>query len=209
MPIQMLLFPPRAEKEWTRVGVIHLLENTRYIGVFQYGKKESDDSPDHDYILRRDRDEPLGMTMVEGLRIVPDSLFFSAQELLKENKSRGGRKAKPSSKPTGSEIVRGIFECPEHKCALWVSGGNIFCKRCSRLPRDSRYLHSHLKTELAIEQLLTKIGRVLSDDEELMRETYAETAESIANLDSPDESEIEQLKEQTRKLGSRIKFARN
>ena len=200
--------PPRAENEWTRLAVLTLLKNTRYVGIFKYGKQESIDQPDIDYILRRDREEPLGVKMIEELRIVPDQLFFPAQELIKQNKSRGGRKTDLSSKPTGSEIIRGIFECPEHKCALWISGESMFCKRCDRVPRASRYLHSRLNTKLAIEQLLSTIGRVLCDDEQLMRESYDQTVNSIPDIDSPDESEIEHLDDQTRKLGAKIKFAK-
>lgn len=200
--------PPKAEKEWTRLAVLILLKNTRYIGIFKYGQQESVDLPDVDYILRRDREEPLGVVMVEDLRIVSDSLFFSAQELIKANKSRGGRKPGTPSKPTGNEIIRGIFECPEHKCALWISGGNVFCKRCSRVTRDSRYLHSRLNTELAIKQLLTAIGRVLCEDDELVRDSYDQTVCSIAAHDSPDEAEVEQFRDQARRLGAKIKFAK-
>lgn len=200
--------PPKAEKEWTRLAVLILLKNARYIGIFKYGQQESVDLPDADYILRRDRDEPLGVVMIEDLRIVPDALFFAAQELIKANKSRGGRKPNDPSKPTGSEIIRGLFECPEHKCGLWISGGNIFCKRCNRVPRDSRYLHSKLNTELAIKQILTAIGQVLCQDEDFMQDSYSQTIVSMKNFEAPDESEIELLKEQTRRIGAKIKFAK-
>ena len=65
--------PPRAEQEWTRVAVIHLLKNTRYIGVFKYGKQESVDQPDAGYVLRRDRGEASG---------VPRSFWPSSTELV-------------------------------------------------------------------------------------------------------------------------------
>ena len=137
--------PPRCEVEWTPLAVKYLLKNDRYIGVFKYGEKESIELPDADYVLRRDRKDPLGVIMVEPLRIISDELFFEAQELLHENKSQGGRRRGVATKPTGHEIIRGLFECPEHECPLWISGKSMYCKHCHRLPRESRYLHTQLK----------------------------------------------------------------
>ena len=127
---------------------------------------------------------------------------------MKENKSLGGRKPKASSKPTGHEIIRGLFECPEHDCPLWISGKVMYCKHCHRLPRERRYLHTQLNTSIAIKCLLEGITSVLQHDEKFLRESYEDSKGEIERMERFDPIELDNLKRSKKTILSKIKFAK-
>ncbi|QEG24785.1 recombinase family protein [Mariniblastus fucicola] len=196
--------PPRSAGSWSITALNILLQNERYLGIFKYGEKMNVDMPDADYVIRQERDEPLHVAHHSELQIVESRIWFEAQRLIAIAKSNGGRRRGKSSEPTGSELIRRLFVCPQHQRPTWISGDNIFCPECNKLQREQRCLVSKLPTKLASKLLIEKIVGFITEDKDFVRDAHKAYVEALESGEVVDPNEIRRLEHESKELGRKI-----
>lgn len=203
--------PPRCSSgEWTRLSVKGILENTRYRGLWRYGTTESIYQPDGDYVRQKPRVEPLKEVNIEEFRLVPDSLWYAAQERLLSDKGSRGRKAKKGDRQSRPRMLNGLFYCPEHDRPLYVGGayGNLlFCASCQRTSAKKRPLYTQLNRSLALEITCRRVAELIGSDEGLIEQVMEACRRQVEIGQRPDPTQAAQLQAQVEKLNRSIEFA--
>ena len=194
---------------WTRLAVKNILTNSRYRGCWQYGVTESVWISSKDYARQRERGEPLKEAQIEDLRIVPDQVWFRAQDRLNAEKRHGGRRSRDGDRQSRPKVLNGLLWCPDHDRPLVVAGPNgrsMLCPCCRRLKAERRPLYSHLNRKLALRLTCEKIAELVRADESLIQTIIDSCRREVERLQSPDPAQIERLKAQEQQLTSRIHF---
>ncbi|MDZ4818316.1 MAG: recombinase family protein [Planctomycetota bacterium] len=158
---------------WTDDSVRRVLKNTRYRGLWQYGVTESRFLPEEDYVRQIPRLEPTRQAQIEELRIVDDSIWFAAAQLLAENDhANAGRKPADSNHAIRPKSLNGLLFCVEHERPLVVAGANgrmMICPVCQLLPAIERQLVSWLNRRNALDLVCRELARRILQDEELIK----------------------------------------
>lgn len=192
--------PPKSKNgQWTYLAVKTLLTNKRYLGEWSYGVKEAVLVTDKDYIRQLERDEPLSTYREEKLRIVPDDIFYRAQQRLAENYDVHSRKRRADSTKTTRQPLKlnGLFVCPEHNQPLYVAGAHgqyLLCPQCQRLPAEDRKLYSQLNRVTALKCLSKALVKAIEDDQQLTELVIDSCQQEVENLQRPDSELVAQLK---------------
>lgn len=203
--------PPKcASGEWTRLSVQGILKNPRYRGQWQYGVKESVYQPEGDYVRQRTRSEPLKEVQFEELRIVPDVLWFAAQDRLANAHSNRGRKSKDGDVKSRPRLLNGLFRCPEHDRPLYVHGwfGKFHaCPSCQRMSQKDRPLFSQLNRTLAMELTCQKVAELLRADDGIVDQIMEACRYEVEASQKPDPGRENQLRNQMESIGRQIEFS--
>lgn len=201
--------PPRSTTgQWTHQAVKNLLINTRYRGLWKYGVTESTYLPEQDYVRQKVRATPLREIQIEDLRIVPDELWYAAQERLAGEQDHGRRPG--SSDPVRQPgALNGLLYCPEHNKRLYVGGANgrvMLCPRCQNLPASQRRLYSQLNRKLALEATCRALANLIRADTDLARNAVAVCQQEAQRLQQPNLSELPKLDEQVAQCERSMQF---
>ena len=86
---------------WSRNTVRAVLKREAYRGLWRFSVTEKIFLPSKDYARQIPREKPLKEVTVENLRIVPDTLWFTAQARLAKNTCIRGRKPKNENASSG------------------------------------------------------------------------------------------------------------
>lgn len=203
--------PPRSTTGmWSRDAVTGVLKNTRYRALWKYGVKEAVYLPDKDYTRQRMRAEPLKEVMIEELRIVPDDLWFAAQERLADERKKRGRKPKDGDYQSRPRILNELLICPEHNQVLYVGGPfgrGMFCPICRRLRGPQRPLFTILIRHLALRLICEQLANLIRQDEELVGNVITACQQYAQTLQRPAPRELADLKAQHEQLTRTIAFA--
>ena len=202
--------PPRCTSDaWNHGSVRKVLSNARYRGLWQYGVMEAVFLSSKDYTRQTPRAEPLKEIQIEELRIVPDELWYAAQEKLSSEPNNGGRKPNRGKRRTPPRILNRFFVCPEHDQILYVGGAHgqrLFCKICKGVRREQRPLYSQLHRDLALKLTCEKLANLVVADEKLIEDSIAACQDKAAAAQRPDPQRLASLRSQEAKLTSAIQF---
>ncbi len=195
---------------WTHKSMRYLLANPRYRGWWMYGASQNVWQSKKDYSRQVPRAEPLKSAQFEHLRIVPDALWYQAQERLAQADHVGaGRKARDGDRNKRPRLLNGLFVCPEHNQILYVGGsfGRVmFCRGCQSMPKDKRPLYSQLNRQLALKLTCEKLAALLQQDEALVQTVIATVQREAAALQQPDPSRLEALQARQSVVSRKISF---
>ena len=198
--------PPRcATKRWTYLAVKTILMNSRYRGLWYYGRTEAKWISKKDYVRQVEREEPLQSRQIEDLRIIDDETWFRAQELRINNPHNAGRKPVDGNRKTRPRLLNGLLWCGYHDRPLVVGGGQGRSAICPVCKEDGEgKLYSLLDRRLAVEVICLKLAELIRGDKAMAAriiETCRKTAEAEQR---PDEGRIEELTARRTKLTQQI-----
>ena len=195
---------------WSHALVRRHLTLAVYKGSWAYGIAKTKWSSDKDYAQREVRDEPLKSGQFEGLRIVPDDLWHSAQKRLAEEVAKSGRKPKDGRKSLPN-LLRALFVCPEHDRQLVVSGAKasiLYCPICRGVPAEKRPLFTHLNRALALRLTCERLAELVRLDEALVDEIIVACQREADAAQRPDPEEENRLRARLEKVKRTIDFNR-
>ena len=199
--------PPKSgNRRWSRLAVLHLLRNSRYRGLWEYGVKKCVWLNKKDYGRQIPRDKPLLSKQVEELRIVSDDLWFAAQKQLdKICKWRGTRKSKGIWK--NYSVLSGLLYCAKHGTPLRASGargGYYSCAKCKSSSTPD--LFSSVRRDLCQRLVCERIAELLGSDDDLIDQVITICQSESERMQRPDPVELEQLARQIASLTGKIDF---
>jgi DNA invertase Pin-like site-specific DNA recombinase len=200
--------PPRVAR-WTRTAVKYLLGNRRYVGDWSYGWTESVWQSKAGYSRQRRREAPRRTHRVEGLRIVPDDLFYAAQARLAERAGRGGRPSHKGGPRVADPLVE-VCRCPKHNRKLSVCGANaasIACPACRAEPECERALFSSINRKVGLRRLCEALGSLVNADAELETRVVDAARRQLERGGESDGNQLADLEKELNSLGQRIRFA--
>ncbi len=197
------------EDRWTRQSVRGILENTRYRGLWRYGVTEQEWQAKQDYSKAIFRDRPLEEVQWEELRIVPDELWYAAQDLLVLNEQKwAANRPKHGNARSRMWILNGLFYCAVHDRPLCgsTSGKYLFCLGCKGEPKDRRPLYSGLPRDLALKLTLKALLDLVRGDHELTKRIISACQDASRELQLPKQDEKQQLESRKKWLDGQIGF---
>jgi len=200
---------PRNSDRWTANSVRALLMRETYRGLWKFGVTERRFLMSKDYTRQIPRDAPLEETTFEYLRIVPDSVWFAAQERLAKNRPVRGRRSKNEDADPSLRILSGLFWCPEHNRRLRTCSayGNYWgCPSCAMLEAEERFLFSKPHRAVVQSLLCDKLAELIRQDAELVDRVIAECRTQAAGIQRPDASEAERLEKAIASLSRKVEF---
>lgn len=206
------LGPKSVSGRWTRLGVLGLLKNARYHGLWDYGRTRNVWQSKKDYGRQVPREQPLKQEQFEELRIVSDEIWFLAQKRLAEEKGTGGRKPKDGKRCTRPRLLNGLFVCSAHDRCLHVGGSygqTMVCPVCQDLPVEQRPLYSSLNRRLALRLTCQKLAELIRADLALLQEALAVCQQEAARQQQPDPQRQAELKARLERLSRQIQFVLN
>jgi site-specific DNA recombinase len=206
------LGPKSVSGRWTRLGVLGLLRNARYRGLWSYGKTKNIWLSSKDYGRQVPREQPLQEEQFEELRIVSDEIWFLAQKRLAEERETGGRKPKDGQRRTRPRLLNGFFFCPTHDHCLYVGGPHgqmMVCPVCQGLPVEQRSLYSMLNRRLALRLTCQKLADLIRADDALLKQALVVCQHEAAHQQQPDSHRQAELKARLDKLNRQIQFILN
>ncbi|HBO43084.1 MAG TPA: hypothetical protein DD670_03950, partial [Planctomycetaceae bacterium] len=202
--------PPRCTSGmWTRLAVKGLLTNTRYRGLWRYGVNETFWISSKDSARQKPRREPLREMQIEELRIVPDDLWFEAQNRLHARGCHRGRRSNDGNPKRRPRILNGILWCPVHDQSLHVGGPfgqSMFCPACRRQKGNQRALFSYLNRQLATKLTCEKLAKLIRSDDSLVARIIDACEREVATLQEPDPDRLTRLRSKVEQISHRIHF---
>lgn len=207
--------PPRKNLDgiWTRGAVIGLLGNSRYRGSWSYGRTQNVWNAKKDYARPILRDEPLGTKQFDNLRIVPDEIWYAAQQRLMALKAKYARDRKRNKRSVDiCWILSGLFFCATHKRPLYAQSGGkyLFCPACKDGTdtdgAEDQSLYSLLPKELALRLTLRRIRQLVCDDNELVSQVIAACQSAADKFQRPDEVQLQALRKEVSRITNKISF---
>ncbi len=196
---------------WTHALVRKHLLNPCYRGLWAYGAAETKWSGNKDYAQRVPRPAPLRSGYFENLRIVPDELWYRAQDLLANERRPSGRRPVDGDRASRPRLLNGVFVCPEHGRQLLVSGaygGVLFCPVCRVLMAEKRPLFSHLNRVMAVRLTCEKLAELVRFDDDLVALIITACQREAEAAQRPNPETLARLRQQDSKLASKIAFNR-
>lgn len=193
---------------WTRGSVICLLSNSRYRGIWSYGRTQNVWNAKKDYGRAVLRDEPLGTKYFKHLQIVEDDIWFAAQQRLMTLKQKYARDRNRNKLPKDASWILGeLLFCATHQRPLYAQSGGkyMFCPKCKDSGHDQA-LFSLLPKELALKLTLTKVRQLLTEDADFVSRVIATCQDAAARYMRPDEGQLQRLRKELGRLTSRIKL---
>jgi hypothetical protein len=203
------LGPKSVSGRWTRLGVLVLLKNGRYRGLWEYGKSKNVWQSKKDYGRQVPREEPLKQVQFEELRIVTDNIWFAAQKRLAEEKERVGRKPKDGQRTNRPRLLNGLFVCPTHQRSLYVGGPRglmMVCPVCQDLPAEHRPLFTFLNRRLALALTCQRLAELIQSDPSLLQEALRVCQQEAARQQQPDPRRQAELGARLETLTRQIQF---
>jgi DNA invertase Pin-like site-specific DNA recombinase len=195
---------------WTAQALHYLLTNPCYRGLWAYGKGKNVWQNKADYAKRVIRDKPLREKQFEHLRLVPDEIWFKAQELLAEAPQRNaGRKPVDGNATTRPRDLNGMLICKTHECPLRVGGTYgqyMLCQKCRNMPKAKRPLYSYLNRALALKSICQAVADAIREDRRLIDELMKPFLETAAGLQEADPKVLASWKTKAEKLTRQISF---
>jgi hypothetical protein len=202
--------PKSATGRWTRRSIRYLLANPRYRGWWEYGATETVWQSKKDYSRQVPRAEPLKSAQFDHLRIVPDTLWYQAQERLAQGDHAGaGRKPRDGNRAKRPRLLNGLFVCPEHNQILHAGGSfgqSMFCRTCQLTSKDKRALYSHLNRQVALRLTCEKLATLLQRDETLVQRVITAVQRETAALQRPDPRQLPALRARQATITRQIQF---
>lgn len=195
---------------WTHAGMVYLLRNPCYRGLWSYGKGKNVWQSQQDYSKRVLRDQPLREEQFEDLRLVSDETWFKAQELLDAHPQKNaGRKPKDGDSTTRPRLLNGLLFCKEHDRPLRVGGTHghhMYCAECRSLPKAKRPLYSYLNRALALRLTCESLATKIREDSDLVAKVVAACQQATEKLQEGDTGSLDQQRARAEKLSTQIKF---
>jgi site-specific DNA recombinase len=201
--------PRSLSGRWCHNSIHYLLTNARYRGWWQYGTTENVWQGKQDYSRQVARAEPLKAAQWEHLRIVPDDLWFRAQDRLARLPKRSGRKPADGDRESRPRLLNGLLYCPVHDRPLYVGGpyGKVmYCKDCRAMPAQERPLFSLLNRTLARSLTCRSLVALVRPDDDLVEAVVAACRDEAGRAQRPDPARIDGLRRQEQHLGRQIRF---
>ena len=196
---------------WTHTLVRSHLMKPAYRGYWSYGATQTKWSSDKDYACQVLRDEPLKAAQFESLRIIPDDLWYEAQQLLAKEKRNSGRKSKDGDRQSRPRLLRDLFICPEHGRQLVVGGNKghiLICPLCRVIKAEKRPLFTHLKRSLALRLTCEKLSELVCANDKLVAQIIATCQHEAEAGPKLDPEVLEGLQAQANRLFATIDFNR-
>ena len=103
---------PRNSERWNANSARALLMRETYRGHWKFSVTERKFLSSKDYTRQIPRETPLEEATFEYLRIVPDAIWYAAQERLSQNRPIRGRRSKNEDADPSLRILSGLFWCP-------------------------------------------------------------------------------------------------
>lgn len=201
---------PHANGYWTEGALAILLRNECYRGLFSYGKGTNVWQSNKDYSKRVLRDKPLREATFEDLRLIPNEIWFRAQEIMAAfPQNNAGRKPKDANSATRPRLLNGLLWCTEHDAPLKVGGTyghNMYCSKCRNVPKAKRPLYSYVNRAQALQATCQAIADVFRADDDLVAQTIAAFQRAASALQQPDSRELDKLRNRSDRLSSQIQF---
>jgi len=195
---------------WTAQALHYLLTNPCYRGLWAYGKGKNVWHNKADYSKRVLRDKPLREKQFEHLRLVPDEIWFKAQELLAASPQKNaGRKPVDGNTVTRPRDLNGLLVCKSHNSPLKVGGTYgkyMFCQKCRNLPQAKRPLYSYLNRALALKMICQSIADAIGEDRRLIDDLIKPFMEAAAGLQESDPKVLAACQAKAEKLTKQIHF---
>jgi hypothetical protein len=151
----------------------------------------------------------LASQQFEDLRIVPDELWYAAQERLAAAPAGGGRPPADGDRQSRPRLLNGLFVCAAHGCRLHVGGGAgkmMVCPECQGLPADQRPLFTQLNRALALRLTCARLAELVRADEALVAQVIAACRHQAEALQQADPSRLAALRARVEKLSQRVRF---
>jgi DNA invertase Pin-like site-specific DNA recombinase len=202
---------PRNSSRWTHGSVRAVLLRETYRGVWKFSVTERRFLSSKDYVRQVAREAPLEQVTFEGLRIVPDTLWFAAQQRLSKNTCIRGRHAKAAEADKAGRILGGLFWCPTHNRPLRscsAFGNYLGCPVCATIEPNGRPLFSKPHREVVLELLCKRLGELIRDDDELVSKIISECQRRAVAIQRPDTGEMERLERLVADCTRNIQFNR-
>ncbi|MEK6239145.1 MAG: recombinase family protein [Planctomycetales bacterium] len=196
---------------WTHELARKHLMNPSYRGFWRYGAKRTVWLSDKDYARQVDRDKPLKSGQFENLRIIPDELWYRAQQLLEHERGNSGRKSRDGDRQSRPRFLRGLFICPEHSRQLVVGGPHgrsLLCLLCRSIKAEKRPLFTHFNRVLARRLTCGKLADLVRADDQLVDEIVSACRREVESAQRPDPEALKHLRAQANKISATIDFNR-
>ncbi len=156
-------------KPWHHRYIAELLENSKYVGLWPWGKKKNTRDPLTGKVKQKYRSPEeceKWLRHFPELRIIDEETFNLAQQLLKANKAKNAEKRKEKGRLTGSTAQTARNQ-PRHLLSVLIR-----CKECGNLfyvgGAHGKYLFCpgyHMGTCTCKTQLLRKRAEIMILDE--------------------------------------------
>lgn len=161
--------------QWRQSYVVRLLRNTKYIGLWSWGKKTNVRNPLTGQIRQEDcPSEELAAFTHEypDLRIVADEVFFQAQglldhneEVLRQHRQKDGRlRGSTVDTQNPRHLLQGLVKCAQCQSTFQVAGAHGRYLRCDGYRTGICPVKTQLRRELVERMLLDQIGAAILSD---------------------------------------------
>ena len=200
--------PKRGDVDrWTRTIVRRILTNTRYRGLWEYGRTKAIWLNKPGYSVQVEREEPLASQQIESLRIIEDAQWYEAQERLGDLSRNAGRPPVDGDRQSRPRVLNAMIVCPKHGQALHVCGADgkyMACKKCREEAEPE--LYSLLPRLLALNLFCERAAELILADESLVDQTLERFGRHLQNLLEPDPTEAAGLERDIERLTRQINF---
>lgn len=174
-----------------------MLSNTRYIGLWEFGRKRNRWSSKKDYTEQVVQpDEEVEVRRCEHLRIVSDQLFYRVQARLAKG-CRGKHNRRGEDRPVHLwNLVTNVFHCPRCDRQFYQRGafgrsmgcGDPMCSARGTVPRDK-----------AVEAVCGKLAELVTEDHELVHDLVG-VAQNIEERNDQFAAEREEAEREVARL---------
>lgn len=204
-------------KEWRHQYVSKLLANTKYIGMWPWGKTKNVRNP----LTGKIRQEKRSATETEkwtrhfpDLQIIDDGTFHAAQERLRQNADACNAARRKNGQLCGStgksykarprHLLAGIVKCGHCDRTLKVGGTQGRYLFCDGYRMGLCSCRATLRRDLAEELILAQIGKSILSHPEWLSQILADAEKAFQQLQQRLPAEIEAEKKKLADLDSRI-----
>jgi hypothetical protein len=183
---------------WHHHSVRRILSNCKYVGIWSWGKSRNKRNPLNGKITQVERPDDESSQWIRSrsdLRIVEQTIFDAAQEMLAENEAKMANYRKSNGQLAGSgngirqprHLLQGMFRCACGRSFNTCGGGRAYMG-CTGYRLGLCKCRTRIERAMAERILLNEIGRLIHEDpmwtEAVLRECELAWQQQITNKET-------------------------
>ncbi len=195
-------YDPRSASEFMRPEAYRrMLSNTRYTGLWEFGRKRNRWNSKKDYTEQVVQpDDEVEVRRSEDLRIVSDELFFKVQKRL-ANETRGRHKKRREDKPVHLwDLVTDVYHCKKCGKRFYQRGAGGEWMACGDARCDVRGM---LRRDRAVQAVCRTLSEIIQADGDLV-EAVVKAAQDIDARDDQLVRERDALEKDVARIRKKI-----
>jgi len=172
-----------SSKGWTITCVVHVLENSKVIGLWPYGKRKNKCNPltgDVSVIFRQEGDPDYYISERPELRIIDDELFYKAQKKREEEKQKFSSMREINGQLRGSSrdlqnprhMLQGLMRCAKCGRTMQMNGLRGRYLQCSGYPSRQCDAKTSLPRKYAEQQIVNFLKGLLLERQDLRDQLF-------------------------------------